>query len=127
MTAPPRAPFGLIGAVRSFAAGVLATVHERIELLTVEFQEEKHRLIRIFVWSSAAVFSGVMTLTFASLLLVYLFWETARLAVLGGLAAFYAAALVGIILVLRRILTRGPAPFAATIGALRDDGTRISG
>ena len=44
-----------------------------------------------FIWISAAVFAAMMTLTFASLTLVYLFWESARLAVLGGLTAFFAA------------------------------------
>jgi len=54
---------------------------------------------------------------------VYLFWETARGAVLGGLAAFYTAMMIAIIIAFRRYLARQPSPFATTrqeIGADRE-------
>lgn len=63
----------------------------------------------------------MMAVTFASLTLVYLFWESARLAVLGGLAGFYAAALVAIIIAFRRFLARQPQPFAATLQEIKED------
>lgn len=119
-TTPPSSP-GLFGALRSLADGFLATVQERIELFTVEFQEEKFRLIRIFILISAAVFTGMMSLTFVSLVVVYLFWESARLPALGGLAVFYAAAFAALILALRRMLAGQAGPFAATLLALRED------
>jgi uncharacterized membrane protein YqjE len=62
-----------------------------------------------------------MALTFASLTLVYLFWDTARLAVLVGLTVVYAGAAVAIVLAFRRYLARQPRPFAATIEELRED------
>jgi uncharacterized membrane protein YqjE len=93
---------------------LLATVQDRLELFSVELQEEKFRLILTFVWISAAVFTAMMAIAFASLTLVYFFWESARLAVLGGLTVFYAAALVTIILAFRRYIARQPSPFSAT-------------
>ena len=115
------APAGYLHSLRSLADGLLATVQGRIELFTVELQEEKFRLIQIFVWISAAVFTGVMAVTFASLTLVYLFWASARLAVLGGLALLYAAALVVIVVAFRRYLARQPHPFAATLDEIGQD------
>jgi uncharacterized membrane protein YqjE len=113
---------GFLGSLRALGDSLLATVEDRLELFSVELQEEKFRLIQTFVWISAAVFSAMMTVTFASLTLVYLCWESARLAVLGGLALFFAGTLVAIIIAFRRFIARQPGPFAASqqeIGADR--------
>ena len=84
-------------------------MQDRLELFAVELQEEKFRLIQIYVWISAAIFTGMMAITFASLTLVYLFWESARLAVLGALTVAYAGVLIAIIVAFRR---RRLSPFA---------------
>lgn len=114
-------PAGFLASFRALGDVLLATVSDRLELFSLELQEEKFRLIRIFLWISAGIFAGMMAVTFASLTLVYLFWETARLAVLGGLALFYATALVAIIIAFRRFLTRQPQPFAATLQEIKED------
>lgn len=114
-------PAGFVSSLRSLGDGLLATVHDRLRLVSIEVQEEKLRLIRTFVWISAVVFAGMMTIAFASVTLVYLFWETARLAVLGGLTAFYAGALGVILVAFRRYLARQPNPFAATLHEIRED------
>ena len=101
--------------------GFLAALQQRFELLSVELQEEKFRFIQIVIWICAAGFACVMAMAFASLTLVYVFWESARLAVLGGLALFYTAALVFIVLGFRKYLARQPAPFAATLQELKED------
>jgi uncharacterized membrane protein YqjE len=116
----PAAP-GFLDSLRGLAANLLGTFHDRAELLAVELQEEKLRLIRIFLWICGVVFAGMMALTFVSLTLVYLFWESARLQVLGGLAAFYLLAFGGLALAFRRYLQRMPKPFDATLAELRED------
>jgi uncharacterized membrane protein YqjE len=121
MESPPAAPTGFLNSFRTLGDGLLAGVQDRLELFTVELQEEKFRLIQTFLWISAAVFAAMMVITFASLTLVYLFWETARLAVLGGLTAVYAGALVAIVIACRRFLARQPSPFAATLHEIGED------
>jgi len=121
MQTAPSAPAGILDSLRVLGDSLLATVQDRLELFSVELQEEKFRLIRIFLWISTAVFTGMMAITFASLTLVYLFWESARLAVLGGLTAFYTVALVVIVVTLRRILAHQPIPFTATLEELGED------
>ena len=64
---------------------------------------------------------ATMAVTFASLTLVYLFWENARLAVLGGLTLLYTGVLVAVIIAFRRYLARQPAPFAGTLHEIRED------
>ncbi|MCX6955347.1 MAG: phage holin family protein [Verrucomicrobia bacterium] len=119
-TAPP-ASDGIIGSFRTLGHGLLSTVHDRVELFSLELQEEKFRLIQTFIWICAAVFSGMMAITFVSLTLVFFFWESARLAVLGGVTLFYVGAFVAIVVGFRRFIARLPTPFAATRQELSED------
>jgi uncharacterized membrane protein YqjE len=112
---------GFLGSFRALGDGLLATVHDRLELFSVELHEEKLRLVQTFIWISAAVFTGMIAITFASLTLVYLFWESARLAALGGLTLLYGAAFVAIITGFRRYLACQPKPFAATLQEIGED------
>lgn len=115
------APTGLLDTLRTLGDSLLGSLHDRLELISVEVQEEKHRLIRTFVWISAAIFTGMMAIAFASLTLVVYFWDTARVAALGSLTLCYTAALVAIILALRRHLAHQPGPFAATLEEFQED------
>lgn len=121
MESPHSAASGIMGSLRTLGDGLIASVQDRLELLAVELQEEKFRLVQTFLWISAAVFTGMLAIVFASLTLVYLYWESARLAVLGGLTALYTVALVGIIIAFRRYLARQPTPFAVTLHEIKDD------
>jgi uncharacterized membrane protein YqjE len=121
MEPAPRSPESLLDSFRTLGDSLLANVQDRLALFSVELQEEKFRLIQTFIWISAAVFTGMMAITFASLTLVYLFWEGARLAVLGGLTLLYSGALVAIIVAFRRYLARQPKPFAATLQEISED------
>jgi len=121
MSARLKPATGYLHALRSLGDGLLDGLQERLELFTVELQEEKFRLMQIFIWICAAVFTGMMVITFASLTLVYLFWENARLAALGGLTVLYAVAFAALVVGLRRFLARQPQPFAETLHEIRDD------
>lgn len=125
MESPPSASPGFLHSVRSLADSLLATVEDRIELISVELQEEKYRLIQVFIWISAAIFAGMMAVTFASITLVYLLWDSARLAALGGLTLLYTGAAVTIVVAFRRHLARQPRPFAATLQEIKVDRTCI--
>jgi uncharacterized membrane protein YqjE len=117
----PPASAGFAASLRALTDSLFASVQDRLELFAVELQEEKFRLIRIFVWITAAIFAGVMAITFASLTLVYLFWESARLAVLCGLTVTYTGLLIGIVVAFRRYLARQPLPFAASLQEIKAD------
>jgi uncharacterized membrane protein YqjE len=121
MDAPPSDTPGLIHAFRGFGAGLLGMVHERLQLLSTELHEEKFRLIQIFIWISAAVFAGMMAITFASLTIVYLFWESARLGALVGMALLYVGGLVTLAICFKRYLSRLPRPFEASIDEIGED------
>jgi len=112
---------GYISSLQSLGDGVLASVQARLELFTIELHEEKFRLVQSYLWISAVFFVGMMAITFGSLTLVYLFWDSARLAVLGGLTIFYSGMLAVLIIAIRGYLARQPKPFAATLQELGED------
>jgi len=115
------APAGYLSSLKSLGEGFLASVQDRLELFSLELQEEKFRLIQTFIWISAAVFTAMMAIMFASLTLVYLFWDSARLVVLCGLTLLYTGAAVAVIVGLRRFLARQPKPFAETLQEIGED------
>lgn len=114
MEPPPPVSPGFLGSFRALGDGLLATVQDRLELFGAELQEEKFRLIQTIIWICAAICTGMLAITFASIFLVYRFWETARLAVLGGLSLGYAVLFVAIVVAFRRYLAGHPEPFAST-------------
>ncbi len=117
----PSPPTGFLGSLRQLGDGLIASVENRLKLFAAELQEEKYRVIQTFIWISAAIFTAAMAVTFASLTLVYAFWESARLAALGGLTLVYLAGFIAIVLLFRRYLARQPRPFADTLHELSVD------
>lgn len=112
---------GFLDSLKGLGDGLIGSVQDRLELLSIELSEEKLRLLQLLVLIGAAVFAGVMALGFASITVVYLFWESARIVVLCGFTVAYTAVLVAIVIALRRHLARQPRPFAATIAELDED------
>lgn len=112
---------GLLGAAGSLLENALELVKNRFQLLGVELQEEKYRLVQLVIWLAAVVFAAMMTLTFVSLAVVYAFWATARLQVLIALSVFYAVSFCVVAWQFRRFLTTQPKPFSATLTELEKD------
>jgi uncharacterized membrane protein YqjE len=116
---------GLLGSLRGLADGLIEGVRDRLELFALELHEEKFRVIQLFIWISAAIFSAILAITFASLTVVYLFWDTARIAVLSGFAVLYSGGFVAILLYCRKVIARQPRPFQSTLAELQQDRTCI--
>lgn len=112
---------GVLNSIRGLADGLLESTRDRLELFTIELQEEKFRVIQLFIWISAAIFSAMLAITFASLTIVYLFWESARLAVLTGFTVVYGGGFVAIVIYCRRFIAQHPRPFRATLAELDQD------
>lgn len=112
---------------RGMGAALIGVVHARLALASYELRLEKFRLIQTMVWTSAIVFMAMMTLTFSSLIVVYLFWESARLAVLIGFACFYGLSLLAMIIAFRRFLATQPKPFEGTLQELENDADKVKG
>ncbi len=120
MDDPAPSGSGFTASLAELGDNLLGTLQERIELVSIELQEERCRRVGLIIWMSAAIFAGVMTLSFATLTIVYLCWDGARLGALAGFTMLYGAALAWVIVMLRRSFAQ-PRPFDATIKTLKED------
>lgn len=112
---------GLRDFLRALAGNLAGILRGRLELLSAEVVEERHRLVQMLIWATVAIFSGIMAFILINVTVVYLFWEEARLTVLISLTLFYTLLLAAIAIGFRRYLSRQRPPFSDTIGELRKD------
>ena len=117
---------GLLAATRNSAATLLATGRTRLELLANEISEEKLRAVHLLLLSQVAAFCLMVATILAIGLLLVLFWDN-RLAILGGLTAFFLAGSCLAYLALRRTMTRSNRLFAASISELGKDLRQLQG
>ena len=110
---------GISGALSQLAASLTALVHTRLELVTVEFEEERERAKDMLVLTVIATVFFSFALIVLSVLVVFLFWETHPVTALVAVMLVYAAiGAVAVLLLQRRRLTP---PFAATLAELEKD------
>jgi uncharacterized membrane protein YqjE len=64
-------PTGLLGSIKELGATLLAMAHTRLELFSVELEEEWGRIRPILVWSLAAMFCAITGVVFATLFLLF--------------------------------------------------------
>ena len=113
-------PAGLGVALSGIAATLVALLRTRIELATVEFEEERERLKAMLGLMVVATVFLCFTLVALSALVVVWLWDRYQLAVIAGVALVYAMIAGGALLAIRHQLTRGR-PFAATLSELERD------
>src|SRR5688572_33000089 len=98
--APP--PAGVVDTIRSFMATWVAVIKTRVEILSVEIEEQREWLEHLMLMAVAAGFLVSLGLVMLTIFIVVLFWETnARLWVLGGFVVLYLGAGFGLFLALR--------------------------
>lgn len=112
---------GMFESLRRLGDSVLSLVNSRLELASVELQEEKYRLIDLLVRAAALVVLGILTLVSATALVVVIFWERSPVAALAIVTGLYALAALMVALGIRGRLKNTPPPLADTIAELKKD------
>lgn len=108
MNGSPPVRTGIVGSIRALADGLVGAVQDRLELVAVELQEEKARLIEVFFLINLALITAALALEFLGFTLIVLFWDRARIAVAGSLAALCAATCLAASIRLLRKLASQP-------------------
>jgi uncharacterized membrane protein YqjE len=116
---------GAIGAMAQLAASALAMLRTRIELASVEFAEAREHIKEMVLLAAIGIVLGLFALLFASLFVIAYFWDSYRLAAVGGVTLFYVAITVLIFARFRKISREAPAPFAATLEELENDAAAL--
>ena|SRR5688572_12748199 len=112
---------GLFSSVRRVADTCVSSVHNRVELLAVELQEEKNRLVRLLLWTGAALFAAFLAITVITIAVVFLVPDDKRTIALIGFGVIYALAAVVIAVKLRGEVRNAPPPLSDTLSELRKD------
>lgn len=117
---------GLVADVRGVASDAVRIVRTRIELLTIEFQEEKARIVRQVLVASATLFLAFFGMLLALLWLVLALPEEYRHRVLGLLGLAFLLGAGGCAWWLTK-KHKGSTPFASTIRTLTRDEAALKG
>lgn len=114
-------PQGLLASLRRMGTTLLATLQTRLELFTLELEEEKDRLLLLLLGAAIACFFGFLAVIFLTLAVVAACPAAVRPYVLGGFGLLYLAGASGLALALRKRWRDRPRPFAATLEEVKKD------
>ncbi|HTT36037.1 MAG TPA: phage holin family protein [Burkholderiales bacterium] len=117
----PPAGGGLVDSVKALLSTLVGIAHTRLELLSVELQEEVGRVAILLLWGALALFFAFLGVAFLGLVVVIAMWDDHRLLASGLVAGFFLllAILAGTVLSAR--LSAKPRPFHASLGELAKD------
>jgi len=118
---------GFGGALSGLAATLVATLHTRLELATVEFAEQRERAKLMLVLLVIATVFSCFALVALSVLAVALLWNTYPFAALCGVVITYVVIAAVALLALRRNTHAMARPFAATLAELERDADALRG
>ena len=117
---------GLLATLRRLLGTFTEVLQTRVELLSVELEEEWERARQLIVTQLVALFFLGIGFVLLTMFAVIALWETHRLAVLGGFAIVYLAIGVIAVLVARYKLRTKPRLFAATLAELEKDRQQLT-
>jgi len=118
---------GVASSLRSLFGNGLALLQTRLELLSIEAQEERVRLLSLLTYGALAFVLLSFGLMFLALLVTVLLWESHRLLALGIFTAmFLTGGLIALVAMLRQAHTPSKL-FAASIAELAQDRAALRG
>lgn len=97
----------------------LGALENRIELASIEWQEERIRLSELFLWIGALLFLAMIGLMLLTATIIFLFKEEWRLYVAGAFTLLYFLAALGAWLGVRSRLRQEP--FQETLNQVKKD------
>ncbi len=112
---------GLFASLKRMLGTMLGIVSTRVELLANEWQEERLRLMRMFVLALLTVFFVCMGAVLLAIFVVVVFWHDNPLLAISALALTFFAVSVFCALSLQRLLRQRPVLFSASLAELHKD------
>src|SRR5450755_1271968 len=100
---------------------MVALLRSRLELATVEFEEERERATELLVLVLSGVLLALFALLFASIFVIAYFWDAYRLWAIAGVTLFYVALAIVTFMRLQQRRRDKPQAFAAPLAELGHD------
>jgi len=118
----------LLASLRSLARSLLEVLRTRLELLSLDLEAARLRLLSMLLLGALAFLGFALGLVVAAFWLVAAWWDTPhRLLVMGLLTGFFLGGGLLALLLLAWRARRGPRIFAATLEELRQDRDALGG
>ncbi len=117
---------GLFAALKNSAATLLSIGRTRAELLVLEIEEEKYRLIALWSKAIGAAFLLTLAVIMAVFSLALAFWEQ-RVLVFGAFALLFFLGAAALILALRRQVRAPSQLFRSSLAELDTDLAQLRG
>ena len=117
----PQSATGLFQSLSSFAGTLIAIAHTRLQLLTTELQEEVRQVGAILLWAFIAAFAAMMGLFLGALAVIFVFWDTHRIAASLAMIALFILIAIGAGLMLAKKLRDKPPMLDDTLAELAKD------
>jgi len=111
----------IVESISRLAANFLALLQTRLELVSVDLEEESLRLFTYLICTLAAMFCLGIAILLGILLIVVIYWDTHRIGVLVSLIVAFAVASVLLGLWVRDSYQRKPRLMAHTLTELGND------
>ena len=116
---------GLFDSLKRMTATLLELAHLRLELISVEIEDQIAYAANILLWGIAAIFFGTLTVLLLAFTIVVAFWDNHRLLAAGLVTGAFALIALGAILIVRARLQRRPRFLAATSEEFKRDAAAL--
>lgn len=117
---------GLFESLKTLSGSLIGILHTRLELLSTDIAEEREHLTTFLVLALVALFCLGVGVILLAILVVVIFWESHRLAALGGLTGLFLATGAGLgWLAVHKVRTK-PRLFEASLAELSRDRQHIA-
>jgi uncharacterized membrane protein YqjE len=118
---------GPIDSLRALGATLLALVRVRVDLVAVELKEHWLLHRELLLLAVVAAFFLAAGFLFLAFFVVVLFWDTHRLAAIGGVTLVYLGIGAWAVVRLQHLANNSPPPFSETIAEFKRDLEQLRG
>ena len=112
---------GMFDSMRRLLDHALGAFQNRVELLAVEFREEKVNVVELVIFVAAALFFAMMTVIVLTATVILLFSAEHRIYAAGGFCVVYLIGAICSFVVLKGRLKQTGVPFSDSINELKKD------
>jgi uncharacterized membrane protein YqjE len=116
----------LRGALAKLADAMLGLLRTRLELVAVEYTEERDRITRQLMLLLVGLGCLLFALFFASFAVIAYYWDTYRITAILGVAAFFVVIGAGLLWRRAEVSNTSPVPFGASVAELEKDRAAIA-
>ncbi|HMM47291.1 MAG TPA: phage holin family protein [Thiobacillaceae bacterium] len=117
---------GLFDSLKVLAGSLVAIVHTRLELLSNDVEEARAHFLSLLVLGLVTLFFLGVGLVLLTILIAVAFWESHRLAALGGLTAFFLLGGIGLGWLVTHKMRARPRLFEASLEELARDRQQLT-